>query len=99
MIDYLIYLLSFILGSAVGLVYSYKKHGEPYIVKGFDVISLVIAVFAWILVFNFSKYLILMVVGLFLAGYVLGQRPGYGRVETVIGVLISAIVYLLIYFI
>ena len=31
MLDYMIYILAFAVGSILGLLYSYKKHGEPYV--------------------------------------------------------------------
>ena len=34
MLDYLIYLLTFVIGSILGLLYSYKLHGEPYVADG-----------------------------------------------------------------
>lgn len=36
MLEFLIYLLAFIIGSIIGLLYSYKQHGEPFIVKGME---------------------------------------------------------------
>ena len=33
MIEYLIYLLTFIIGSIIGLLYSYKQHNEPFVIK------------------------------------------------------------------
>ncbi len=38
MLEFLIYLLAFIIGSIIGLLYSYKQHGEPFIVKGLNVV-------------------------------------------------------------
>ena len=31
MLNYLVYLLTFVIGSIAGLVYSYKLHGEPFV--------------------------------------------------------------------
>lgn len=97
--DYLIYLLTFVVGSIVGLLWSYKVHSEPYIIKGISTESLVIALIGWILVFNFTWSWILLAIGFFLIGFVLCERPGYGRKETAIGILVSVVVYLIFHFI
>lgn len=99
MINYLIYLLTFIVGSIIGLLWSYKVHSEPYVIKGISTKSLVIALIGWILVFNFSWSWILLAIGFFLIGFVLCERPGYGRKETAIGILISAVIYLIFQFV
>ena len=36
-------------------------------------------------------------IGFLLAGFVMGERPGYGRKETAIGLIIAIIVYLLLH--
>lgn len=95
MIEYLIYILTFVIGSILGLLWSYKKHGEPYVIKGLDVTITVIALIGWILIFNFTWSVILLAIGFFLVGFVLNERPGYGRLETVIGIVVSAVIYLI----
>lgn len=95
MIEYLIYILTFVIGSILGLLWSYKKHGEPYVIKGLDIAITVIALIGWILIFNFTWSVILLAIGFFLVGFVLNERPGYGRLETVIGIIISAVIYLI----
>lgn len=95
MIEYLIYILTFVIGSILGLLWSYKKHGEPYVIKGLDIAITVIALIGWILIFNFTWSVILLVIGFFLVGFVLNERPGYGRLETVIGIVVSAVIYLI----
>ena len=87
MIEYLIYILTFVIGSILGLLWSYKKHGEPYVIKGLDIAITVIALIGWILIFNFTWSVILLAIGFFLVGFVLNERPGYGRLETVIGII------------
>lgn len=99
MINYLIYLLTFVVGSIVGLLWSYKVHSEPYVIKGISTKSLIIALICWILVLNCSWSWILLAIGFFLIGFVLCERPGYGRKETAIGILVSAVIYLLFRFI
>lgn len=95
MIEYLIYILTFVIGSILGLLWSYKKHGEPYVIKGLDIAIAVIALIGWILIFNFTWSVILLAIGFFLVGFVLNERPGYGRLETVIGIVVSAVIYLI----
>ena len=92
MLEFLIYLLAFIIGSIIGLLYSYKQHGEPFIVKGLNVVMCVVSVIG-----QFSQGLI--AVGLLLAGFVIGERPGYGRIETLIGIIAAVIVYLIMHLI
>ena len=95
MIEYLIYILTFVIGSILGLLWSYKKHGEPYVIKGLDIAITVIGLIGWILIFNFTWSVILLAIGFFLVGFVLNERPGYGRLETVIGIIVSAVIYLI----
>ncbi len=99
MINYLICLLTFVIGSIFGLLWSYKIHSEPYVIGGIDTKSLIIAIIGWILTINCYNNWVLLAVGLFLIGFVLNERPGYGRKETVIGILISAVIYVLCHFI
>ena len=96
MLDYMIYILAFAVGSIVGLVYSYKQHGEPFVaVTDINIIALVIAIVGWFLAFN-SGNVILSAAGFLLGGFVMGERPGYGRKETAIGLIIAIIVYLIL---
>ncbi|WP_405303876.1 energy-converting hydrogenase subunit EhaL family protein [Methanobrevibacter sp.] len=96
MLDYMIYILAFAVGSIVGLVYSYKQHGEPFVaVTDINIIALVIAIVGWFLAFN-SGNVILSAVGFLLGGFIMGERPGYGRKETAIGLIIAIVVYLIL---
>lgn len=99
MLEFLIYLLAFIIGSIIGLLYSYKQHGEPFIVKGLNVVMYVISVIGWMLAVNCQFSQGLIAVGLLLAGFVIGERPGYGRIETLIGIIAAVIVYLIMHLI
>lgn len=96
MISYLVYLLTFVVGSIAGLLWSYKIHSEPYVVMGIDTKSLVIALVGWILALNCTFSWILLSIGFFLIGFVLCQRPGYGRKETIIGIFVSVVIHIII---
>ncbi len=99
-LNYLIYLLTFVIGSIAGLLWSYKNHSQPYIISGLDSVALVVALIGWIFVFvglvfsaDFWISFILLAIGFFLVGFVFSERPGYGRKETVIGIVVGAIIY------
>lgn len=95
MFDYMIYILAFVIGSILGLLYSYKQHGEPFVaVTGINIVMAVISIVGWLLGF-FSGNIILSAIGFLIAGFVMGERPGYGRKETACGLIISIIVYFL----
>jgi energy-converting hydrogenase A subunit L len=96
---YLIYLISFVIGSVVGLLLSYKKYSAPFVTEKIDAIALVVAILGWLLLLN-NTLLVLyqpfisITVGLFLVAMVLGMRPGYGRYETVIGFIVSGALWI-----
>lgn len=99
-IIYLIYVLSFVIGSIVGLVLSYKKYSEPFITRNIDMVALILAIIGWMLTLNSSlifmvPYYISITIGVFLIAMIIGMRPGYGRYETVIGFAISGIIWIL----
>ena len=101
-IEYLIYLLAFIVGAITGLLLSYKKHGETFIYNKIEIVPLTIAIIGWTLLFNFVLVsiipsVIIIALALFLISTVLGMRPGYGRYETAIGVLISIAIWSISY--
>ena len=52
----LLYLLTFIVGSVLGLLVSYKKHGEIYIIQKIDIVALIAAIIGWVLLFNFALF-------------------------------------------
>ncbi|MGN0177748.1 MAG: energy-converting hydrogenase subunit EhaL family protein [Methanobrevibacter sp.] len=96
MLDYMIYILVFAVGSILGLLYSYKLHGEPYVVDTeFNVLLAVVSVVGWCLGF-LSGNIILSAIGFLLAGFVMGGRPGYGRRETVVGLIVAIVLYFLL---
>jgi energy-converting hydrogenase A subunit L len=98
-ITYLIYILSFTIGSVAGLVLSYKKYTAPYVTKNIDIVALILAIVGWVLTINSQLIsalvspVITVTVGIFLIAIVIGMRPGYGRYETVIGFAISALIW------
>lgn len=95
MLDYMIYILAFAVGSILGLVYSYKQHGEPFVaVTKLNAPATIIAIVGWVLAFN-SSNVILSAIGFLLGGFIMGERPGYGRKETAIGLVIAIIIYVL----
>ena len=97
MLDYMIYILAFVVGSILGLVYSYKQHGEPFVDTKLDIVAAVIAIVGWVLAFN-SGNVILSAVGFILGGFIMGERPGYGRKETALGLIIAIVLYLILKF-
>ncbi|MDR0912787.1 MAG: DUF2104 domain-containing protein [Methanobrevibacter sp.] len=104
-INYLIYIIVFIIGAIAGLLFSYKKHGEVVIYKEINVLILIFSIIGWFLLFNFGliSFILLPIISisiaLFLIAFVLGMRPGYGRYEIGIGLIISIIIYILFNFI
>lgn len=93
MLDYMIYILTFAVGSILGLLYSYKQHGEPFVaVTKFNVPFAIISIIGWVLGFC-SGNVILSAIGFLLAGFVMGERPGYGRKETAVGLIIAIVAY------
>ena len=94
----MIYILAFAVGSILGLLYSYKQHGEPYVaVPDFNMPMAVISILGWCLAFC-SENVILSAIGFLLGGFVMGERPGYGRKETAVGLIIAIIMYILLRF-
>ncbi|MBQ7929134.1 MAG: DUF2104 family protein [Methanobrevibacter sp.] len=96
MLDYMIYLLTFAAGLILGLVYSYKQHGEPFVAETeFNMLFAAVSILGWCLAFN-SGNVILSAIGFLLGGFVMGERPGYGRKETAVGLIIAVILYFLL---
>ena len=80
----------------LGLLYSYKQHGEPFVaVTQINIPFTVVSIVGWVLGFC-SGNIILSAIGFLLAGFVMGERPGYGRKETAIGLIIGIIAYVLL---
>lgn len=96
MLDYMIYLLAFAAGSILGLLYSYKEHGEPFVADtSINLPAVAISIGGWCLAF-LSGNVIASAVGFLLGGYVMGKRPGYGRKETAIGLFVAIVAYFVI---
>ena len=96
MLDYMIYLLTFAVGSILGLLYSYKQHGEPFVaVTKFNIPFAIVSIIGWVLGFC-SGSIILSAIGFLLAGFVMGERPGYGRKESAVGLIIGIVVYVIL---
>jgi len=98
---YLIYLISVVIGSIVGLLLSYKKYSAPFVTEKIDGIALVVSIMGWLILLNNQLIVLIqpsvsITIGLFMVAMVLGMRPGYGRYETLIGFLVSGTVWLLI---
>ncbi len=96
---YMIYILVFIIGLIIGLLASYGKHMEPFIISEIDIVSLVLAVVGWFLLLNygiigFISPVILLVIAFFGIAYAIGARPGYGRRETAIGIVVAVIAWI-----
>ncbi len=97
---YLIYILAFVIGAIFGLVLSYKKYSLPFVIEKMDNLALTISIIAWILLINssliqFIPQEIIVIVSLFLVSLIIGMRPGYGRKETYVGIIIAGLIYLL----
>lgn len=96
MIEYLLDIIAFVIGAIIGLKFSYKQHGEPYVViNKVNMVQLFLAVVAFLLI-AISSNMFLIAIGCFIVGALIGERPGYGRLELVFGFLITAIVYILL---
>lgn len=97
---YLLYILSFVLGSLLGLVASYRKYKAPYAIGKLDALAVVLAIIGWTLTLNsvlitFIPEYITITSGVFLLAMVLGMRPGYGRNETFIGIIVAGIIWIM----
>ncbi len=81
---------AFIAGSLVGLEYSYRVYREIFRERRLDPIALPLALLGWAtLAVSWLKWRPLgLCAGAFLAGYVLNMRPGYGRIETALGLIL-----------
>ncbi|WP_459201299.1 energy-converting hydrogenase subunit EhaL family protein [Methanococcus sp. CF] len=82
--------IAFVIGSALGLSYSYKKYSKPYVEKTLDNTALLSAIIGG-LAFTVNAPISV----LFLA-FPLGMRPGYGHSEFCLGIFIALIGYILL---
>ncbi len=93
----LLYIISFVAGSIIGLLLSYKKYRLPFVTAKIDPIALIIAIIGWILLVDnriFPSPKISITIGFFMVAMVMGMRPGYGRYETLLGVIVSILAWL-----
>lgn len=79
---------------------SYKKYSAPFVTEKIDSIALVVSIIGWLILLNNQLIVLIqpyvsITIGLFLVAMVIGMRPGYGRYETLIGFLVSGMVWLL----
>ena len=84
-------IILFIVGNFIGLEYSYRKYSSPYVEKKIDKIALALSIIGGVLV-NSPLYML----GCLLIGFPLGMRPGYGRVEFIVGIITALLLYLLL---
>ena len=83
-------IILFIIGNFIGLEYSYRKYSSPYVERMIDKIALALSIIGGGLI-NSPLYML----GCLLIGFPLGMRPGYGRDEFAIGVIMALLLYLL----
>ncbi|XRO75332.1 energy-converting hydrogenase subunit EhaL family protein [Methanocaldococcus sp. 28A] len=83
-------IILFIVGNFIGLEYSYRKYSSPYVEKNIDKIALALSILGGILV-NSPLYML----GCLLIGFPLGMRPGYGRIEFIVGLIIALLLHIL----
>ena len=96
---YLAYIISFVVGMITGLLLSYKKYTEPFVIKKIDFAALAISIIGWFLFLNsqlimFIPQYISITAGLFMVAIVLGMRPGYGRYELAVGFIVSGLIWI-----
>ena len=96
MLDYMIYIIAFVVALILGLLFSYKQHGEPYVANPeINMPAVAVSIIGWCLAFD-SGNVVLSAIGFFLAGFIMGGRPGYGRKETAVGLIFAIILYFLL---
>ncbi|MEN4006938.1 MAG: DUF2104 domain-containing protein [Methanobacteriaceae archaeon] len=96
---HLVYIISFVVGMITGLLLSYKKYTEPFVIKKIDFAALMISIIGWFLLLNsqivmFIPQYISITAGLFMVATVLGMRPGYGRYELALGFTVSGLIWI-----
>ncbi|ABR54676.1 conserved hypothetical protein [Methanococcus vannielii SB] len=85
----LISALTFILGSSLGLSYSYKKYKKPYIERSLDIAALASAVIGGL------AFTVNLPISILFLAFPLGMRPGYGHAEFSLGVILAVIGFIL----
>jgi len=87
---YLPHLLLFTVGTLLGLQISYRWHSEPFALKKIEPIPLALAIIGGVLTVFYVP------LGLLFIGFVIGMRPGYGFYESIIGILLAVILWVVI---
>ena len=87
---YLPHLLLFTVGTLLGLQISYRWHSEPFALKKIELIPLALAIIGGVLTVFYVP------LGLLFIGFVIGMRPGYGFYESIIGILLAVILWVVI---
>lgn len=82
-------LITLVIGSFLGLSYSYRKYSKPYVEKTLDPAALVCSIIGG-LIFPVSLPLSLLFLG-----FPFGMRPGYGQAELSLGIILAVVSYLL----
>ena len=88
-------IISLTLGGFLGLSYSYNKYVKPYVERSIDKWALISAVLGGVIFSIPLPYGINCPLSLFLLGIPFGMRPGYGRIELIVGVSIAVLGYLI----
>ncbi|ENN95818.1 hypothetical protein J422_05763 [Methanocaldococcus villosus KIN24-T80] len=82
-------IVCFIVGNFLGLNYSYNKYPFPYVENKIDMLALILSILGGILL-NTPLYDL----GILLLSFPFGMRPGYGRIEFILGLSLAIILYL-----
>ncbi len=88
--QFLPHIVLFIIGSLVGLEASYKWHSEPFVQRTIEPIPLAIAIIGGILINIYAP------LGFLFLGFVLGMRPGYGFYESILGIVLALVLWVIL---
>ncbi|WP_457614487.1 DUF2104 domain-containing protein [Methanopyrus sp.] len=87
---------AFLVGSLIGLEYSYRMYSEIFRERRTDPIGLLLAILGWtLLAVSWVRSVPVGIwIAAFLIGYVVNMRPGYGRIETALGIVIFLVAFM-----
>jgi energy-converting hydrogenase A subunit L len=88
--QYLPAVILFTVGTLIGLETSYKWHSEPFVKRKLEPIPLAIALIGGVLTVIYAP------IGLLFIGFVIGMRPGYGFYESILGILLAFILWVVL---
>lgn len=88
--EYLPHLVLFTVGTLIGLEVSYRWHPEPFVKKRIETIPLILALVGGGFMFIYAP------LGFLFFGFVFGRRPGYGVIETIIGIIFALILWVIL---